>query len=132
MKYSNYIGVVAAVMLMAVCFFPWVYIFSLQMEMSGMDTGRSNLGKPGLMNIIFSSISIILFLLQSVVAKRINVFVGVFNMSWAIRNYLLYTQCQMGECPEKKLGIYAMLFLSVIVFIMTLFPSIKMDKYIES
>jgi hypothetical protein len=122
MKYSNYIGIVAAVALIGLCYVPWVYIQSINVTITGMDTATTHLGKPGLLHIIFSVVAIVLFLVPYVTAKRINIFVAAFNMAWSVRNYLIVTQCQMGECPEKRVGIIAIVALSFILLIMTVIP----------
>src|SRR4051812_41735753 len=114
MKYTNYIGAILSIALIAFCFAPWVYIESIQTTITGVNTGVTNYGRPGIIHIFLSVLSIILFLVPRVWAKRANIFVTAFNFAWSIRNFLLVTQCQMGECPEKKPGIYAVFILSFI------------------
>ncbi len=128
MRYSNQLSIFVAVLLIAICFAPWVYIPPIDTTVTGWDTGKTNLGKPGLMNILFAASTIILTLLPSIWAKRVNVFICSFSFSWAIRNYLLTTHCEMGECPEKKYGIYALLALTFILLIFSFFPQIKVQK----
>jgi hypothetical protein len=122
MKYSNHLGVVAAITIIAACFLPWAYIASIQTTLTGLQTPNTTLGKPGLLNVIFASISIILFIVPAVWAKRVNVFLGAFNLAWSLRNFILLGQCESGECPDKKIGIFVVLFFSVVLFIMTLLP----------
>jgi hypothetical protein len=122
MKYSSLFGVIAALTVIATCFLPWAYIASIQTTLTGLQTPNTALGKPGLLSIIFSSISIILFIVPAVWAKRVNVFLGAFNVAWSVRNFILLGHCELGECPEKKVGIYIMLLSSVALFLMTLLP----------
>lgn len=126
MKYSNYIGAVAAVALIAFCFVPWVYIESVKTTITGLSSGHTNYGSPGAIHIMFAVFSIILFLLNNVWAIRANLLVVALNFGWAIRNFLLITHCEYGECPEKKFGIYAILLLSFIVLLMGLLPKITL------
>lgn len=128
MKYANQAGVVSALFLIGICFVPWVYISPVNTTLTGISTPNTSLGSPGLMNIVMCVAAVIFFLVRTIWAKRLNVFVGAFNMAWAIRNYLLVTQCQLGECPEKKFGIYAVVFLSAILLIMALFPKMDLKK----
>lgn len=130
MKHSNIIGVIASVLLIIFCFLPWVYIQSIDTVVTGIQTGATNYGKPGFMHIVLSVIATILFITPKVWAKRTNIFVATFNLAWSFRNYLLITHCEMGECPEKKWGIYAIMIVSFIVFMMTLLPkmSIKTNE----
>ena len=122
MKYSNYIGVIAAVALIAFCFMPWVYIESIKTTLTGLETGRTNFGRPGLIHIVLAGLSIIFFLTPKAWAKRANLFVVSLNFAWSIRNFFFITQCELGECPQKKAGIYAVIFLSLLIFLMGLLP----------
>ena len=122
MKYSNYIGVAASVALIIFCFVPWVYIGYIKTTITGLSTGHTNFGRPGAMHLILAVFSIILFLLNKVWATRANVFIVALNFAWSLRNFLLITQCEFGECPEKKFGIYAVIALSFIILLMGLLP----------
>lgn len=122
MKYSNYIGVITALAIVAVCFMPWVYIASIKTTVTGMKADKTNFGHAGLMNIILCTVAIILFIIPHVWAKRINLFAGTFNLAWSIRNFLIITQCELGDCPEKQPGIYLMFALSVVLLLMTFIP----------
>lgn len=126
MKYSNYIGVVAALALIACCFIPWVYIEFIKTVITGLKAKPTNYGKPGILHIAFSIISIIFFLIPTVWAKRTNLFLGAFNFAWSVRNFLMVTHCEFGECPEKRFGIYAILFLSIVMLVMTTIPKVKL------
>lgn len=122
MKYSNYIGVIAAAAIVTVCFMPWVYIPSIKTTITGMSADKTNFGRPGLMNIILGITAVVLFIIPRIWAKRINLFIGIFNLAWSVRNFLLITQCELGECPEKKSGIYLLLLLSAVLLLMTFLP----------
>jgi hypothetical protein len=122
MKYANYIGVAASLALIIFCFVPWVYIGYIKTTITGLTTSHTNFGRPGAMHIILAFLSIILFLLNKVWATRANVFIVALNFAWSLRNFLLITQCEFGECPEKKFGIYAVIALSFIILLMGLLP----------
>ncbi|HEX6914983.1 MAG TPA: hypothetical protein VF145_07060, partial [Chitinophagaceae bacterium] len=87
MKHSQLTGIIAAALLIVVCFFPWAYIESRNIMVTGMSAVGTNFGKPGLMNILVSSFAIILFAIPKVWAKRTNIFTGMFNLGWSIRNF---------------------------------------------
>ena len=127
MKYSNYVGVIAAVGLIICCFLPWVYIQSINTTITGLSAEHTNFGKPGILHIFFSALAIIFFLVPMAWAKRVNLFLGAFNFAWAIRNFLLVTHCELGECPNKFIGIYLVLFFSIIVLVMTMLPKVKIS-----
>ena len=128
MKNTNIIGVISAIAIIGVCFVPWVYIGPINTTLTGLRTPHTNLGSPGLMNIVMAIAATIFFIIPAIWAKRVNLFVGAFNMAWAIRNYLLVTQCQLGECPEKKWGIYVLVLLSAILLAMALFPKVDLKN----
>lgn len=125
MKYSNYLGIFGAVTIIAACFLPWSYIPSINTTLTGMNTAPTNFGKPGLLNIILSTIAILCFVIPAIIAKRINLFICAFNFAWSIRTFILLSQCEFGECPEKKAALYIVLLLSAIILVMTLFPMVK-------
>ncbi len=129
MKYSNPLSIFLAFLVIGICFAPWVYIESIDSLVTGLNAPKTNFGRPGLMNIIFSAVTILLVLLRSIWAKRINVFVCSFNFSWAFRNFLVTTQCAMGECPEKKWGIYTLLILTFMLLLLSFFPRLKTKPF---
>ncbi len=128
MKHSQLIGIIAALGLIAVCFLPWSYVASKQLVISGMNTAGTSFGKPGMMNIILAAVSVLLFLLPKIWAKRTNLFIAALGLAWSIRNFLLVTSCLMGECPEKKAGIFLLLLCAALVLLMTLFPKIELKR----
>jgi len=125
MKHSQLIGIIAAIGIIALCFFPWSYIESKDITITGMSAPDTNFGKPGLMNIIILSVAILFFILPKVWAKRVNVFLGIFNLAWSIRNYIVVSGCLMGECPVKKPALYILIVLSAIVLLMALLPKLQ-------
>lgn len=131
MKYSQLIGVIAALVVITLCFFPWSYIASKHIIVEGLDAEGTKLGKPGLMNVILCSIAVLLFLMPKIWAKRINVFITAFNFAWSIRNYIIASYCFMGECPEKRTSLYLLLAFSFIVLIMALLPKMKLKPAAE-
>ncbi len=127
MKYSNYIGVVLAVALIACCFIPWVYILSIKTTLTGLNTGNTNFGRPGVIHIILCVFAIMFFFIRKVWAIRTNLVDVTFNFAWSIRNFLLITHCELGECPEKRFGIYAVIILSFFILLMAFFPKIDIQ-----
>ncbi|MFZ5978497.1 MULTISPECIES: hypothetical protein [Hydrotalea] len=129
MKYAQTIGIIAAILMVAVCFMPWIYIPSLQLTISGVHgtvNEQFTFGKQILAQSFFSVLLIAFFALPKVWAKRTNLFVGFINMAWAIKNFTLFSLCREGECPEVKPGLYITVGLAVIVLLMTLLPRLKL------
>ena len=129
MKYSQPIGIAATLTLMAVCFLPWSVIVSQQITVTGFHAPGTNFGKPGLFNFAMCIIMLIMFAVPAIWSKRTNVFIAALNLAWSFRNYLLVSSCMMGECPEKKIGLYALVGLSIVIQMMSLLPKIEIkDK----
>lgn len=116
----------AAVALIGACFLPWIYIPSLQQTYTGMYTGVTRFGRPGVLTIVLAVVSVLLFLIPKIWSKRLNVVVAAVGISWAARNFMLMTSCLMGECPEKKAGIFVVPVLAGLVMLMTLLPKIAL------
>lgn len=128
MKYSQTIGVIAALAVIIACFLPWSYIPGQQIVVSGVKTAGTNFGRPGVLSIVTASISIIFFLLPKIWAKRTNVLIAAVSVSWAVRNYLIFSACMMGECPQKRIGLYLLLLFSIGVLLMSFLPKIDVNE----
>lgn len=127
MKYSQLIGIIAVLALLGICFMPWTIIASKNIVVTGFASEGTNFGKPGYLNAILSAICLLLFATPKIWAKRTNVFIAAINLAWAFRNYLLLSGCLLGECPEKKAGLYLVLLAAGIIQVMALLPKIKVE-----
>jgi hypothetical protein len=129
MKYSKWIGLVAAVVVIVVCYMPWIYVPSAQLEIGGMyASGKQNFGRPGLMNMVMAIGAALMFLLPFIWAKRTNIFFCGFNIAWTIRNYILLSKCYGGDCPVKKTGLYILIIASVIMLLVSFFSDIEVKE----
>jgi hypothetical protein len=129
MKYTKWIGLLAAVTVLIVCYQPWIYVPSVQLEIGGMfASGKQNFGRPGLVNMIMTIGSVTMFLLPFIWAKRTNIFLCAFNIAWACRNYILLTKCYGGDCPLIKPGLYILLLASLLMLAMSFIPDIKVTE----
>jgi len=129
MKYSKWIGLLAAIVVVMVCFTAWVYVPSVPLEIGGMfSSGTNNFGKPGLMNIFCSVGAALLFLLPQIWAKRTNIFFCGFNIAWAIRNFIILSRCYSGECPVRKTGLYILVIASAMMLLMSFIPDVAIKE----
>ena len=126
MKYSKWIGCIAVLVVLVVCYMPWIYVPAVHLEIGGMvSNGKHNFGKPGLMNMICSVGAAALFLIPRIWAKRTNIFFCGFNIAWAVRNYIMLSRCYGGDCPEKKIGLYLLVAAAAIMLLMSLMPDVS-------
>ena len=128
MKHSQLIGILAVLALIGICFLPWSYIPSKEITITGFNSEGTQFGKPGYLNVILSSVCLLLFSLPKIWAKRTNVFIAAINLAWAVRNYFLLSSCLLGECPEVKPGLYLLIIATVIIQLMALLPKIKVEQ----
>lgn len=116
-------------MLVIVCaFFPWSVIESRHLVFTGMDGTGSNYGEPGKLNIILSVLAIVIFLVKKKWLSRMNLFVAGFLVAWTFRNTLLYSRCEVGECPEVGMALYISLAAALVAFICVLFTPVPQGK----
>ncbi len=109
MKYSQWMGVAGALLIIAASFMPWAYFPDLQKEFTGFFSEHNRYGRPGKVLIFLSVIQIFLFLIPRVWAKRANLFVGAVAFAWGVKSYILYSACYRGTCPERRVGIFLVL-----------------------
>ena len=128
MKYSQLIGVIAAVAVIVFCFMPWSYVASIQLTLTGMHTKGTDYGRPGVTAIFFSSLSLVFFSIRAIWAKRTNLFITMLNFAWAIRNVILFSTCSMGDCPERKAGLVLYIIAAFVMMVMSFLPKIEVNN----
>jgi hypothetical protein len=130
MKYSQWMGIAAALLLVAACFMPWAYFPDLQKDFTGFFSEKNIYGRPGKVLIFFSAIEILFFAIPRVWAKRANIFVSALAIAFSVKSYILYTSCYGGLCPEKRVGIFLVLAAALIGLVAALLPDLplKMEK----
>jgi hypothetical protein len=124
MKYSQWIGIAAAVLLTIACYMPWAYFPDLGKEFTGFFSEQNRYGRPGRILTFFSAVMVMMFLIPKIWAKRINLFVAAITFAYAIRCYWLFTNCYRGICPEKRTGVFLLLLASAITLAAALLPDL--------
>jgi len=128
MKYSQWIGVAAALLLIGACFLPWAYFPDLHKEFTGFFSENNAYGRPGKIFVFFCSISIILFLIPRIWAKRANIFTGAIILAFAIKSFILYTACYRGICPEKRAGIFLVVLGALLIIAAAVSPNLRLKE----
>lgn len=128
MKYSQWIGIAAALLLVAACYMPWAYFPDLGKEFTGFFSEQNRYGRPGRLLTFFSLAMMLLFLIPKVWAKRINMVVAAITIAFAIRSYILFTACYRGICPEKRMGVFLLLLAAAIALAATLVPDLTVRE----
>ncbi|MBL0154093.1 MAG: hypothetical protein IPP93_11630 [Chitinophagaceae bacterium] len=126
MRYSKWLGLAAAVLLIVSCFSPWVIIESRQITVSGVDTAGTNFGKPAYFHFFITFFYVICVMVPRIWAKRLNLVVAALNMGWALRNFILIPACQAGDCPLKQSGLWMVELASLFMLLAAVFPDMKL------
>jgi len=128
MKNSQWIGIAAALVLLAACFMPWAYFPDLGESFTGFFSEQNRYGRPGKVLIVLCSVMIIFFLVPRVWAKRANIFAGAVTFAWCVKSFILYSACYRGICPDRKAGLFIVLAASVVTLVAALFPDLPVKE----
>jgi hypothetical protein len=124
----KWIGLLAAFALITACFFPWVFIESKNITVTGVASEGTSFGKPGYFHLVLAVLYLLFHFTPRIWAKRVNLLIAALNIGWAARNYFLISACSGGECPEKGVWLYIILLSSFAMLIAALFPNLKLQK----
>ena len=128
MKYSQWIGIAAAILLVISCFLPWTFYPDLNTDFTGFFSANNDYGKPGKLFVAFALVAIVFYYLPKIWAKRWNLLFTALTMAWAIRCFILFSGCYKAICPEKKIGLWLMLMSSAIMMLMAFFPDLRLKQ----
>jgi hypothetical protein len=125
MKWIKWISILAAIVLIISCFFPWIIIKSKNITVSGIDVAGLAYGHYGYFLIPLAIIFILLQLINKIWAKRLNVAISAIIVTIAFACLWIF-RCEYGECPEKQTALYIMFACSIVVLLGSLLPDIKL------
>jgi len=124
----KWVGFLATIALIAACFFPWVFIESKNITVTGIQSAGTSFGKPAYFHFVMAAFYLVFNFTPRIWAKRVNLLIVALNIGWTARNYFLISACAGGECPEKKVGLYIVVISSVAMMVVALFPKIELQK----
>lgn len=130
MSRTAIIGILAALLVIVCAFLPWsaVDVDSRHLVFTGVNGTGSNYGEPGRLSIILSVVAIAIFLVKNKWMSRINLFIAGFLLAWTFRNMLLYSRCELGDCPHPQAGLYLSLAGALVAFGCVLFTRTPKSK----
>ncbi|MFZ1529612.1 MAG: hypothetical protein WAT19_12730 [Ferruginibacter sp.] len=117
MRYLAIVGIIFCTGMIVSCFMPWTYHADIDKTFTGFFSEKNIYGRPGRYFTLFSLFCILAFASKNRVLKWAQFFVSGVMMAYAIKTYILFTSCYNAYCPEKKAGIYLVLFLSILIFL---------------
>ncbi|CAN5685465.1 hypothetical protein BH11BAC3_BH11BAC3_17760 [soil metagenome] len=113
---------------------PWAYyndasITNLsERTFTGFYSYKNNYGKPGKLLVLIALIVLTLMLLPKIWAKRSNLFVCALAVGYSIKSYILFSSCYNAYCPDKKAGLYLMLFTTIVMLVASAFPNLSLEN----
>ncbi len=128
MKYAPYFGILAAVLLIIASIIPWAYYPDIKQTFNGFYSNQNIYGQPGKAFVFFAVLSSVFFLIPKLWAKRVNQFLGVIVLAYAIKSFNLFAACYQGICPQKKTGLFLMLISALSILIASLFSGVKLPE----
>jgi len=128
MKNSQWIGIAAAVIVIAASFMPWAYFPVLQKEFTGFFSEQNRYGKPGKVLLAFGVVEIVFYLIPRIWAKRANIFVAAVGLAWGFKCFYLYSACYRGECPERRIGLFLVLGGTLLALVAALLPDVPVKE----
>ena len=127
-KILHWLALTACVVLVISCFLPWAYYADVHETFNGFFSHNYQYGRPGKFLVTIAVTAFVFILLPKVWAKRTNIFVCALGVGYAIKCYVLFTTCYNAVCPDKKAGIYIMLFATIVMLAGAIFPDMKLKK----
>lgn len=135
MKYKkvlHYTAIISCIALIATCFIPWVHYNNIDVTFNGYNVKQFatgvNYGRAGIIITILVSISLLFTLMQSVVAKRVNMFLCALLVAYTLRTYVIFTGSLFDGEVTKLAGIYLIVILSFVLVFCSVFPSLKSEE----
>ena len=116
MSRTAIIGILGAVVVIICAFLPWSAVPERNLVFTGVNGVGSNYGEPGKLNIFLSVFAMILFVLRNKWVAIVNLFISGFLAAWTTRNLLLYSRCELGQCPTVGIALYISLIAALVVF----------------
>jgi hypothetical protein len=120
MQITKWSGIAAAITLVATCFYPWLTIPGREIIISGVSAEGTAYGRPGYLNILLITFFLVFALIPRMWAKRVNVFVSTVNFAWSVRNFILLSRCEGGDCPVRQTAVYIYLIVSFLLLLSSL------------
>jgi hypothetical protein len=129
-KYSKWLTLAAAVLLILSCFMDWAYYPDIQKSFTGWFSEKNVYGKPGKWLTVMAGFAMIAQFLPYLFLKRTNLFLMALNTAYAFFTFVKYTRSYGITNPTAQWGIYLMLISAILLLITAMFPSGKLKAIV--
>ena len=133
-KYLHWIGIAACITLIVSCFLPWAYyadptiVNETERTFTGFYSYLNEYGRPGKLLVLLGLITLVFMLLPKVWAKRANLFICALLLAYAVKTYILFSSCYNNYCPQKLIGLYLMVFCTILMLLASVFPKLEIKS----
>ncbi len=131
-KLLHYFSLIICIILIAVCFMPWVHYNSINETFNGFNVKKFATGvyygRAGLIITYFVFAIITLTILPFIAAKRANMFVCALLVAYTLRTYVIFTGSIFEGEVVKLAGIYLIVLLSFVLVVCSVFPYLKEEE----
>ena len=131
-KNLHYLAIIATLGIIGTCFIPWVHYNNIDVTFNGYNVKRFATGvyygRAGIIITILAGISLLFTLMQSIVAKRVNMFLCALLVAYTLRTYVIFTGSLFDGEVTKLAGIYLIVLLSFVMVICSVFPYLKKEE----
>ena len=104
----------ACALLIVSCFMHWAWYPDIEKNFTGFFTQGNYYGRPGRLLSFFGATGIVFYFLRKNWSDRLNLIFSALCAAYAFTSFLRYTSSYDGFVPEKKIGIFIMLFSSLV------------------
>ena len=125
MKFTQWTGLLSAVILGAACFLPWTFHPDLNKYFTGFFSEQNKYGRPGTFIIGVAAIAFLLFAINKRWAQRANWVLCSILMAYTIRTYLVFSACYRGICPVKQPALFIVTIAPIIMLVMAIVPQVR-------
>jgi uncharacterized membrane protein len=118
---------------------PWAWYPDLQMEFTGFYSYQNHYGKPGKLLVFSSGLSVLFFLVMTLLINRAGnalkvvivvaqIVIALIAFTYALKSFITFSRCYSAAiCPQRLPGIYLMLISAAILLLMSLLPRVSVD-----
>lgn len=122
-RYSKWVTLIAATVLVASCFMPWAYYPDLGRSFTGWKTEQNVYGMPGKWFSFMALFSVLAQFIPSLFLKRANLLFMALNLAYAVFTFVKYNRSYGIITPTIQYGSWIMVLASLVLMLAALFPS---------
>ena len=119
MKYSQLIGIIAAIALSIACFYPWAFYPDLNTYFTGFYSHQNLMANQEKLLVFLSVVAILFFAFEQGVGQAYQLDrMRHLAAAFALKTYILFTSCYRGICPDKQTAVVISCWVAPFIMLM--------------